>query len=100
MIGYYLSRKLATTIGVWLSLARAPGLGPGGRRFESCHPDDIKSHEMDFHFHLVAFLILSFFLRNSFFNESEKSIDFTNLLKYLISYISYLFHPDMSHPLI
>ena len=27
------------TIGVWLSLARAPGLGPGGRRFESCHPD-------------------------------------------------------------
>ena len=24
---------------VWLSLARAPGLGPGGRRFESCHPD-------------------------------------------------------------
>ncbi len=26
--------------GVWLSLARAPGLGPGGRRFESCHPDD------------------------------------------------------------
>ena len=28
--------------GVWLSLARAPGLGPGGRRFESCHPDDSK----------------------------------------------------------
>ena len=27
------------TSGVWLSLARAPGLGPGGRRFESCHPD-------------------------------------------------------------
>ncbi len=26
--------------GVWLSLARAPGLGPGGRRFESCHPDE------------------------------------------------------------
>ena len=25
--------------GVWLSLARAPGLGPGGRRFESCHPE-------------------------------------------------------------
>ncbi len=25
--------------GVWLSLARVPGLGPGGRRFESCHPD-------------------------------------------------------------
>ena len=25
--------------GVWLSLARAPGLGPGSRRFESCHPD-------------------------------------------------------------
>ena len=29
-------------IGVWLSLARAPGLGPGGRRFESCHPDSYK----------------------------------------------------------
>ena len=29
-------------IGVWLSLARAPGLGPGGRRFESCHPDCCK----------------------------------------------------------
>ena len=25
--------------GVWLSLARAPDLGSGGRRFESCHPD-------------------------------------------------------------
>ena len=28
--------------GVWLSLARAPGLGPGGRRFESCHPDNLR----------------------------------------------------------
>ena len=27
------------SFGVWLSLARAPGLGPGGRRFESCHPE-------------------------------------------------------------
>ena len=27
---------------MWLSLARAPGLGPGGRRFESCHPDEYK----------------------------------------------------------
>ena len=25
--------------GVWLSLARVPDLGSGGRRFESCHPD-------------------------------------------------------------
>ena len=31
--------KVFQPIGVWLSLARAPGLGPGGRRFESCHPD-------------------------------------------------------------
>ena len=30
-------------IGVWLSLARAPGLGPGGRRFESCHPDAVNN---------------------------------------------------------
>ena len=29
--------------GVWLSLARAPGLGPGSRRFESCHPDSFVS---------------------------------------------------------
>ena len=27
--------------GVWLSLARVPDLGSGGRRFESCHPDFI-----------------------------------------------------------
>ena len=31
--------ELLLCAGVWLSLARAPGLGPGGRRFESCHPD-------------------------------------------------------------
>ena len=31
--------KRPESSGVWLSLARAPGLGPGGRRFESCHPD-------------------------------------------------------------
>ena len=24
---------------MWLSLARAPALGAGGRKFESCHPD-------------------------------------------------------------
>ena len=29
--------------GVWLSLARAPGLGPGSRRFESCHPDQMRA---------------------------------------------------------
>ena len=33
------SNKTAVCVGVWLSLARAPGLGPGSRRFESCHPD-------------------------------------------------------------
>ena len=27
--------------GVWRSPVSAPGLGPGGRRFESCHPDTI-----------------------------------------------------------
>ena len=32
-------KRQQQNIGVWLSLARAPGLGPGGRRFESCHPD-------------------------------------------------------------
>ena len=43
--GQLSGRKSAQAIksfGVWLSLARAPGLGPGGRRFESCHPDSYK----------------------------------------------------------
>ena len=29
----------ALRTGVWLSLARVPDLGSGGRRFKSCHPD-------------------------------------------------------------
>lgn len=33
-------------IGVWLSLARAPDLGSGGRRFKSCHPDDDHTKDM------------------------------------------------------
>ena len=33
------NKAVQLNIGVWLSLARAPGLGPGGRRFKSCHPD-------------------------------------------------------------
>ena len=36
------------SFGVWLSLARAPGLGPGGRRFESCHPDCRKQQHYRF----------------------------------------------------
>jgi hypothetical protein len=28
-------------VGAWLSLARAPGSGPGGRWFESTRPDQI-----------------------------------------------------------
>ena len=39
---YNRREKKRTDDGVWLSLARAPGLGPGGRRFESCHPDSKK----------------------------------------------------------
>ena len=35
--------------GVWLSLARAPGLGPGGRRFESCHPDAVNKYRFSDH---------------------------------------------------
>ena len=27
------------SFGAWLSLGRAPALGAGGRRFESCRPD-------------------------------------------------------------
>ena len=33
------AKKKKARNGVWLSLARAPDLGSGGRRFESCHPD-------------------------------------------------------------
>ena len=32
-------RLKPSAIGAWLSLARAPGSGPGGRRFESSRPD-------------------------------------------------------------
>ena len=42
IFNFVVKRKCLRTgkyLGVWLSLARAPGLGPGGRRFESCHPD-------------------------------------------------------------
>ncbi len=28
-------------------LGRAPGLGPGGRRFESCHPDHFCNFQSD-----------------------------------------------------
>ena len=38
-VGLKKQHKPERNIGVWLSLARVPGLGPGGRRFESCHPD-------------------------------------------------------------
>ena len=36
---YHMKRLDTYYDGVWLSLARAPDLGSGGRRFESCHPD-------------------------------------------------------------
>ena len=32
-------RRVRFTFGAWLSLARAPGSGPGGRWFESTRPD-------------------------------------------------------------
>ena len=51
------------SIGVWLSLARAPGLGPGGRRFESCHPDLIKYYAPLAH--LVEHLTLNQGVRGS-----------------------------------
>ena len=35
--------------GVWLSLARVPDLGSGGRRFESCHPDFSMSYMNKLH---------------------------------------------------
>ena len=36
---YHINNYLIYFDGVWLSLARVPDLGSGGRRFESCHPD-------------------------------------------------------------
>ena len=39
VVQYVVLKVYVKKYGVWLSLARAPGLGPGGRRFESCHPD-------------------------------------------------------------
>ena len=39
IVQYVVLKVYVKKYGVWLSLARAPGLGPGGRRFESCHPD-------------------------------------------------------------
>ena len=39
MLYIFLYKKIY--IGVWLSLARALDLGSRGRRFESCHPDDV-----------------------------------------------------------
>ena len=33
------SESRFATVGAWLSLARAPGSGPGGRWFESTRPD-------------------------------------------------------------
>lgn len=37
---YHINNYLIYFDGVWLSLARVPDLGSGGRRFKSCHPDD------------------------------------------------------------
>ena len=42
VVQYVVLKVYVKKYGVWLSLARAPGLGPGGRRFESCHPDEYK----------------------------------------------------------
>ena len=36
---------------MWLSLARAPDLGSGGRRFESCHPDLVPSRGTKIYYH-------------------------------------------------
>ena len=58
---------------MWLSLARAPGLGPGGRRFESCHPDFVKQHGD------AAFFCASFLDKIiGKFNENNIFIEFTN----------------------
>ena len=63
--------------GVWLSLARAPGLGPGSRRFESCHPDSfyVRKSRVSGHFPLKnqrfsAFVTFS----HSTLNMAENSL--------------------------
>ena len=32
---------------MWRSLVSAPALGAGGRRFESYHPDQLRSHRLE-----------------------------------------------------
>jgi hypothetical protein len=36
---FVVSQQLLQAVGAWLSLARAPGSGPGGRWFKSIRPD-------------------------------------------------------------
>ncbi len=46
-------------------LARAPGLGPGGRRFKSCRPDHTKTTDIRW-----------FLLFNPFYNPIDISASF------------------------
>ena len=41
----------------------APGLGPGGRRFESCRPDRVEIlNNESLHFFMFYFPVLSYFI--------------------------------------
>ena len=41
----------------------APGLGPGGRRFESCRPDKVEIlNNESLHFFVFYFPVLSYFI--------------------------------------
>lgn len=71
---YHINNYLIYFDGVWLSLARVPDLGSGGRRFKSCHPDFWLLNKQPF-FILINFL-------------------FSNLIQLLIS-VSSLFGREM-----
>jgi hypothetical protein len=59
---------LSGTVGAWLSLARAPGSGPGGRWFKSTRPD----HYFPSRFNMLGCV---FYLNGSFiFTDNTDNI--------------------------
>ena len=69
--------------GVWRSPVSAPGLGPGGRRFESCHPDTIaKSHRNCDDFFCLYILVIDIQSRSDLFMERLVITDFYIYVKH------------------
>ena len=75
------NKRRTNYFGVWLSLARAPGLGPGGRRFESCHPDDERVGILVLKGSLFLFFVLVAPGDAGFFNIKFLSYAYAHTLK-------------------